>query len=88
MRERNECAGRKVYISMEIIDRPSILEIWMEGKTLASEAFSKYIPGEMNQKTTVDYVLRNPERAGLVDDWKKWKYWAQPNYDAFGWVCK
>jgi REP element-mobilizing transposase RayT len=45
----------------------------------------KNIPTEKSQETTIQYVLRNPERAGLVKNWKEWKYSAQPFIGPFNW---
>jgi len=38
------------------------------------DLFDHRLRREESAREKADYILRNPERAGLVDDWRQWPY--------------
>lgn len=36
--------------------------------------FDHRLRHDESEREKADYILRNPERAGLVDDWQRWPY--------------
>ena len=38
------------------------------------ESYDHYARGEKELKQIVEYILYNPVKAGLVEDWKKWEF--------------
>jgi len=41
--------------------------------------FEHRLRNDENIQQKADYILENPLRAGLVDDWQKWPYVWMPN---------
>lgn len=51
------------------------------GKFWQDESFDRLIRNEKELFNIIKYVLMNPVKAGLVDNWEKWKYtYCHPNY--------
>lgn len=44
------------------------------GKFWQEESYDRYIRNERELKNTVEYVLNNPVKAGLVDNWEDWPH--------------
>jgi REP element-mobilizing transposase RayT len=44
------------------------------------ENYDHYVRGEAELERIIKYVINNPVKAGLVDDWKSWK-WTYCKYD-------
>ncbi|MEW6404047.1 MAG: transposase [Chloroflexota bacterium] len=56
------------------------LSLGREGAFWQHENYDRYIRDEAELERIVKYVLYNPVKAGLVDDWRKWK-WNYCKYD-------
>ncbi len=56
-----------------------------KGKLWQERYLPKEINSEKGESEVMEYVLWNPERAGLVSIWKEWPYWAEPPYGKIGW---
>ncbi|MBL8029323.1 MAG: transposase [Fibrobacteres bacterium] len=56
-----------------------------QGKLWQERSFSKTAFTTISEIRIVEYVLRNPEAAGLVSRWKDWPYWAEPRFGKKGW---
>jgi REP element-mobilizing transposase RayT len=44
------------------------------GITWQKDFFDHRLRREESEQQKADYILRNPERAGLVDDWRQWPH--------------
>jgi REP element-mobilizing transposase RayT len=60
--------------------REANLILGREGEFWQHENYDRYIRDEAELERIVKYVLYNPVKAGLVDDWRKWK-WTYCKYD-------
>ena len=45
------------------------------------ESYDRYVRNEMERNRIIQYILNNPVKAGLVKEWKDWKYtYVNPEY--------
>jgi putative transposase len=51
-----------------------------QGPFWQHESYDHFIRNEAEFKKTIEYVLLNPVKAGLVEDWTQWK-WSFSKYD-------
>ena len=51
-----------------------------EGSFWQHENYDHYVRNEDELERIIKYVIYNPVKAGLVDDWKNWK-WTYCKYD-------
>jgi REP-associated tyrosine transposase len=55
--------------------------IQRSGKFWQDESFDRLVRNEKELFNIIKYVLMNPVKAGLVDNWEKWRYtYCHPNY--------
>lgn len=54
------------YKANEILNR--------EGQFWQHESFDRYIRDQEELESTIKYVLNNPVKAGLIEDWQEWPY--------------
>ena len=45
-----------------------------KGKFWQDESFDRLVRDDVELYYIINYVINNPVKAGLVDDWEKWKY--------------
>jgi putative transposase len=50
----------------------SILDI--KGQFWQNESYDHYIRNEREMDNVINYILQNPVKAGLIDDWTKWPF--------------
>ena len=60
--------------------RQSNLILGRSGAFWQDESYDHIIRNQAELERVIEYVLDNPVKAGLVDDWKKWK-WLYCKYD-------
>ena len=52
-----------------------------KGKFWQDESYDRLIRDEVELYFIIRYVLLNPVKAGLIDDWNEWKYtFCHPDY--------
>ena len=39
-----------------------------------NESYDHYVRGEKELARIVEYILNNPVKAGLVEDWQEWRF--------------
>jgi REP element-mobilizing transposase RayT len=55
-----------------------------KGRLWQEKFHSKPVLSSKGSEEVLNYVLRNPERAGLAKCWKDWPYWAAPVHGQYG----
>ena len=50
------------------------LKLKRNGHFWAHESYDHYIRDEQEMERIIKYILNNPVKAGLVEDWKKWQF--------------
>lgn len=58
--------GGSAYVANKILQRNGAF--WMK------DSYDHYIRNEKDWENTVEYIINNPVVAGLVEDWKDWKF--------------
>lgn len=58
--------GGSAFEANKILKRKGTF--WMK------DSYDHYIRNEKDWENTIDYIVNNPVKAGLVDNWKDWKF--------------
>jgi REP element-mobilizing transposase RayT len=58
--------GGSAFQANKILERKGTF--WMK------DSYDHYIRNEKDWENTLEYIINNPVEAGLVDDWKDWKF--------------
>jgi putative transposase len=62
-----------------------VMGLWKQGLSRTHDIswqrnfFDHRLRNDENAQSKSDYILQNPVRAGLVDDWQKWPYYWMPD---------
>jgi putative transposase len=66
-------------------DLAKVMGIWKRGLTRShgiswqQNFFEHRLRNDENAQVKSDYILQNPVRAGLVEDWRTWPYYWMPD---------
>jgi REP-associated tyrosine transposase len=78
LRHRGQTAQYPVTDTLRLLKggtaRACNLKLKRSGQFWHHESYDHYVRDEQELERIIKYILYNPVKAGLVDDWKKWQF--------------